>query len=416
MRSIAMGTLALLAASILVAPSSALDAAAGTPAAQSPAKDEFEQVRADLRKAFETARPVSPQLRQTLTQLAEKPAAPGAAPEETAGRQEEADELQGALEEVLALQKGPSLPPAADQKGGVGPDKKMSSDLAKRVGKVCDIVRVDEEPRRVAALDLYLSRWQSGRADLTPEKAVEERKLAQENLKKSMSAQTGSQGRANARLRDLAAFRSGAGPGSVGPSVAATTIGAGAVPASASGALVGPQSVRAGVVPDLASNAPKPQDPQTEACSNSGGLQTVAKLVNMEKCSNKGTLNRESKEGTQSRICELMQSANFNPHEAWSKSLAARNKSGADPGDLDLRNAEHYLYAYSTASKPQTWGDTAPVQALMAVGWTPFKTITKYWRPTSKPSWDEMEWGVKGAYHGASDPDWRRQCAAKTAI
>lgn len=139
-------------------------------------------------------------------------------------------------------------------------------------------------------------------------------------------------------------------------------------------------------------------------------INNVLSVVNAEAYSRKGTINRESPEGTQAAICKYLVRAKYDPGEAWGEALAARNAPGADPGDLDLRNAEHYLYAYSTTAKPNGWGDSTPVQLLMAVGWTPFKTVTKHVRPTSRPSFEEAKWGVKGAWHGQRPPDWRKIC------
>lgn len=139
-------------------------------------------------------------------------------------------------------------------------------------------------------------------------------------------------------------------------------------------------------------------------------INKVLSVANMESFSRKDTLNRESSEGTQAAICRFLIKAKYDPDEAWGLSLAARNAPGADPGDLDLRNAEHYLYAYSTTAKPNGWGDSTAVQMLMAVGWTPFKTVTKHVRPTSRPSMEEAKWGIKGAWHGQHPPDWRGTC------
>lgn len=139
-------------------------------------------------------------------------------------------------------------------------------------------------------------------------------------------------------------------------------------------------------------------------------INNVLSVVNAEAYSRKGTINRESAAGTQASICKYLIRAKYNPGEAWGDALAARNAPGADPGDLDLRNAEHYLYAYSTTAKPNGWGDSTPVQMLMAVGWTPFKTVTKHVRPTSRPSLEEAKWGIKGAWHGQHPPDWRKTC------
>jgi hypothetical protein len=144
-------------------------------------------------------------------------------------------------------------------------------------------------------------------------------------------------------------------------------------------------------------------------------VNSVLSVANLEAYSRAGTLNRESKEGSKRRICDFLAKAGYDPAQAWALSKAARDAKDADPGDLDLRNAEHYLYAYSTTDKPSGWGDSVPAQLLMALGWTPFKTLTKAVRPTSTPSWDELTWGVKGSLAGWSKPDWRRDCAASVA-
>lgn len=142
-------------------------------------------------------------------------------------------------------------------------------------------------------------------------------------------------------------------------------------------------------------------------------INSALSVVNMEAYSRKNTVNRESTEGTQAAICKHLAASNYNPGDAWSSSLAARNAPGADPGDLDLRNAEHYLYAYSTTEKPSGWREGTAVQMVMALGWTPFKTVSKHVRPTSTPSWEETKWGVKGAWHGQHPPDWRKICGDK---
>jgi hypothetical protein len=161
---------------------------------------------------------------------------------------------------------------------------------------------------------------------------------------------------------------------------------------------------KAGVVPPLA---------MIDLSASDRVINKALSVVNMEAYSRKDTLNRESAEGTQAAICRFLKQAKYKPSEAWSLSQAARNAPGADPGDLDLRNAEHYLYAYSSTSEPGGIGDSTGVQMLMAVGWTPFKTVTKHVRPTSTPSLEEAKWGVKGAWHGQHPPDWRATCGGK---
>ena len=162
---------------------------------------------------------------------------------------------------------------------------------------------------------------------------------------------------------------------------------------------------KANVVPPLATVDLSPSDRV---------INKALSVVNLEAYSRGDTVNKESSEGTQAAICRFLVQAKYDPDEAWGLSKAARDKPGADPGDLDLRNAEHYLYAYSTTNKPGGWGDSTPVQLLMAVGWTPFKTVTKHVRPTSTPSMEEAKWGVKGAWAGQHPPDWRSTCEPKS--
>lgn len=139
-------------------------------------------------------------------------------------------------------------------------------------------------------------------------------------------------------------------------------------------------------------------------------MNSVLSVVNMEAYSRKGTVNKESFEGSQAAICRFLIQAKYDPQEAWSLSKQARDKKDADPGDLDLRNAEHYLYAYSTTAKPAGIGDSTGVQLVMAAGWGGFKTVTKHFRPTSTPTVDETVWGIKGAWHGQHPPDWKSTC------
>lgn len=194
-------------------------------------------------------------------------------------------------------------------------------------------------------------------------------------------------------------------PGTIGGGSTAGSSAGKADPAGTSAAAFRPpvpdRLKKANVVPPLYT---------TDLTTSDRVINNVLSVVNAEAYSRKGTINRESSEGTQASICKYLIQANYEPGEAWSQALAARNVRGADPGDLDLRNAEHYLYAYMTTAKPSGWGDSTPVQLLMAVGWTPFKTVTKHVRPTSRPSLEEAKWGIKGAWHGQHPPDWRKTC------
>jgi hypothetical protein len=359
-----MFPLPLLAAFLVVAPPSA--AQSGAP---------LEQARA----AFESAAPVTPELRQAVARSAD------------------GDPLKATLDEIAALEAGA---PAAN-----AIDEKALDDLARRVNKVSDALKVDGETRRAAVLNLYVARWQNGRAGLTPAQAAAQRKFAQARLETAMNAQSGAQARVTARLHDLDAFTSNAA-GSVGPD-AAKVAAAGAPANGAAGrSLINSagraQGLHVGDVPSPAQAAATTT--AGAACTKDG---IIATAFNLEKCSMKGTPNRESAEGTKATICSYLKKADYNPAAAYDLALAARRRSDADPGDLDLRNTEHYLYAYVSASNPTTLGDSAPVQVILAIGWTPFKTLTKYVRPTSTPSMEELEWGVKGAVNGVSRPDWR---------
>lgn len=156
--------------------------------------------------------------------------------------------------------------------------------------------------------------------------------------------------------------------------------------------------------------APPPPAPLTGSDKTINGALSI---ISLEAYSRTGSLNRESEEGTWSEICRLMRANDWNASAAWVQSKLERDKKGSDPGNLDLRNAEHYLYAYQTTENPNGWGDSRPVQLAMAAGWTPFKMVTKLFRPTSKPSVLEAEVGLKGAWEGGSPPDWARRCAGK---
>ncbi len=196
-------------------------------------------------------------------------------------------------------------------------------------------------------------------------------------------------------------------PGAIGDARAAS---AGSTPGKADLAGTSAASFRPPVPARLRKPGVVPPLAAADLTTSDRVINKVLSVVNMEEFSRKDTLNRESSAGTQASICRYLIQAKYDPGAAWGEALAARNAPGADPGDLDLRNAEHYLYAYMTTAKPSGWGDSTPVQLLMAVGWTPFKTATKHVRPTSRPSLEEAKWGIKGAWHGQHPPDWRATC------
>jgi len=369
-----MFPLPLIAALFVVAPPSAAQSAGP-----------LEQARA----AFESAAPINPDLRQEVA------------------RSPDAQTLGQTLDEIAALEVDAS---AAGAGKGADADVQALDDLAKRVNKLSDALGIDGEARRAAALNLYVARWQSGRAGLTPAQASAQRKFAQSRLEAATNEQSQAQARVSARLHDLDGFKSNSAAG-VGPDSVKAAAGAAAARAGATGAALinsagRPQGLHTGAVPDPAAGGATAAA-GSEACPKDG---LIATAFNLEKCSMKGTPNRESAAGTKATICALLKKAKYNPDMAYALAIAARQRPDADPGDLDLRNAEHYLYAYTTASTPRSIGDTAPVQAILAIGWTPFKTLTKYIRPTSTPSMEEMSWGVKGALHAVSAPDWRGEC------
>lgn len=68
--------------------------------------------------------------------------------------------------------------------------------------------------------------------------------------------------------------------------------------------------------------------------------------------------------------------------------------------DLNLRNAEHYLYAYHAACKPA--GITDYMMPIATAGYTPLKPlhIVATGKHTSKPTWKEIVWGVRGVIDG----------------
>jgi len=285
-----------------------------------------------------------------------------------------------------------------------------------------------------ARLALVLSKWtkdarisaknESGGAAAFLENAAEqaEKLLSDPAVKRDVEAAAAGidQSAALERARRLGAngprpaknaFGADRDPGAAGGGAPAQGSGGGSGQTAAAGSMTA-SSFRPAVPSKYKTPAVVPPLNTVELTPADRAINGALSVVNMEAYSRKNTVNRESTEGTQAAICKHLIAAKFNLGDAWGSALAARNAPGADPGDLDLRNAEHYLYAYSTTADPADWREGTAVQMVMALGWTPFKTVSKHVRPTSTPSLEETKWGVKGAWHGQHPPDWRKICGA----
>lgn len=370
------------------------------PAPPTAANDPLEDARARIREPFLKAQLPPMQVKQTLTRISNQPPEPDAPPEAAEQRKKDAEKLLKTVDEIRNLV---TAPPPWPQVPTAPIEQSVVEGLARRVNDISEAIKLEDPKQRSDALELYLTRWQTGRTDMTAEKIAAQREQSKTELKKGIAQQNAANQRAKGLL-NANAFGGQNGPGGVPVNgAAAASVGKGQV-ANLGGAsgTAGPQGLDKGQVPS----------PINEADPCAKGESGFARLTNQEKCSVKGTPNVESEAGTKAKICGLMKSSNYSTSEAWGRSLAARKAPGADPGDLDLRNAEHYLYAAQTTEKPSGIGDSVPVQLVLAVGWTPFKTATKYFRPTSTPSVDEMKWGVKGAMEGVGTPtNWAKECA-----
>ncbi|OGR96167.1 MAG: hypothetical protein A2V88_13495 [Elusimicrobia bacterium RBG_16_66_12] len=252
---------------ILGAALNASFSAAAQPSPETPpgvtdaAVDPLDKTRSRIAVAFEKGAPVPAETRRTLAGLSQQEPDRSLTQEQTAQRRQDIQDLTAAVDEIDKIQAGP-----ARSRGRGSDSESAASDpaylqgLPGRINSVSDVLKIEELHRRSAALDLYTLRGQSGRTDLTPEKAAEERKNVQKKLADSHAQQAKSQGRV-ARIKDP--FDAAKGPGDVRQkpsSNAALTPGRGV------GVLkqaVGPQTIREGVVPDLAKkdaakNSPHP--------------------------------------------------------------------------------------------------------------------------------------------------------------
>lgn len=406
-----MSVLLILTVALLATPLSAETSAPG--AERTPEALEVKTVRTELSRAFEFVKPITPDLEQKLEQLR----AAHAAPEQASQRKQAVELFDPLVKDIRALQNGPDAAAPKRTVGAAGPsDDAIATGLAQRVNNVSDRLNITGESRRLKILDLYLSRWLSVRQDITPKQAAKNRQSAFQALKTSMAQQGAAQQRVAALMKIL--FATASGPGTLGTArsstPAATAPGTNSMNAVRTPTLigsVGPQTVKNGTVPDLSPENKATTARKSDCDSSQDGLIKTA--LSIGSCSRIGTKNVESEKGTKGKICEFMKKENYDPSAAWARALAARNKPGADPGDLNERNAEHYLYAYSLTLKPYGLMDHAPVQCAMAIGWTPFKIITAHFRPTSTPSLDETAWGMKGGC-GGRQPDWRKECASGT--
>ncbi|MBI5546000.1 MAG: hypothetical protein HY901_19080 [Deltaproteobacteria bacterium] len=91
-------------------------------------------------------------------------------------------------------------------------------------------------------------------------------------------------------------------------------------------------------------------------------------------------------------IKKYLQENKNNPTKAWEQSRGDRLFDPNKLNDEDLRDAEHYLWSFSDVSS----GATDPLsESLLTVGYSLWKLATN---STSKPSLDEVGWGVRGAW------------------
>lgn len=200
--------LVLAAALVPLAPAAGADDADPVHADQ-----ELEMSRRALVLAFEKG---TPPLDTVAPMLERHGDDSGDGSEGARGRQQEARSLQAVLAEVVGLQAGPRAPAAASAGPGLDPvAKKRLDTLGARVDAVSDALRIEEPARRSAVLALYVTRWQKGRAGLTPHAAAEERAYATAG-QRAADAQRGAQARVNARLHGLG-FDSRGDPGGAPP-------------------------------------------------------------------------------------------------------------------------------------------------------------------------------------------------------
>lgn len=108
----------------------------------------------------------------------------------------------------------------------------------------------------------------------------------------------------------------------------------------------------------------------------------------------------ESYKGAAAYVCKF-----YNSNSSAGPWGTAEHARDVDPGNLDKRNAEHYLYAQQLRSD---WGGRFFWGGVVAVLGVLGHQVGKVARvgpnipfPTSPPSWQDFAWGITGALNPA---------------
>ncbi|MBI4061396.1 MAG: hypothetical protein HY403_08210 [Elusimicrobia bacterium] len=195
--------LAVLAAA-LSAPS-----AGAAPGPHGDAPDPLEEKRATIQKFFEKGELIPLPVRQAVVRAAQLPPEPGMTPEQAAQLKQDSADLAKAVDQAMQLQKSGALP--QDFRQG----EELAVQVTGRVQETCLLLKIIDEKRQEEAVKLYVSRWQSGRTDLTPAKAAKEHEIAQAALKRGWERQKDAAARVNAAM---AGSLGGGGPAGTVPS------------------------------------------------------------------------------------------------------------------------------------------------------------------------------------------------------
>ena len=256
-------------------------AAVAAPAAPEDAPDPLKEKRAEVQKFFEKGEPIPPQVRQEVARAAQLPPKPGMTPEQADQLKQDAADLAKAVEQAIELQTSADFPRSVKQ------GDELAVQVTGRVQETCVLLKIVDVKRQEEAVKLYVSRWQSGRTDLTPEKAAKEHRVAQAALHRGQERQRAAQARISGRLRD--GFGTTQRPGEMGGAAVGRpggVVDAAALKDNRPGTA---PALDKGVVPDPTKDG-KPKAGTCDPASDS----TIARVFNSEKCSRKGTPNVES--------------------------------------------------------------------------------------------------------------------------
>lgn len=199
----------VLAAALLAPPAGA------APGADAGEADPLAEKRATVQALFEKGDPIPLKVRQAVARAAQLPPEPGMTPEQADQLKQDSADLVKAVEQAVRLQKSGAMP--QDSKQG----DELAVQVTGRVQETCALLKIVDAKRQEEAVKLYVSRWQSGRTDLTPEKAAKEHELAQSALHRGQDQQKGATARASARLGDASAWAGGGVAGGVPAGVVA---------------------------------------------------------------------------------------------------------------------------------------------------------------------------------------------------